>query len=126
MMCIKRRKSAQQECILVGCVPSAAVAVSPATHTHTHLATHVPLPDMSLSATHTPCHACPPAMHTLLPCMPLAIPPATCRLPCPPTCHAHPLPHASPTTHEYPPATHIPRAMYDHCNACPPATYAPQ
>ena len=49
-------KYAKQECIPVGCVPSAAVAVSPATH--------APPP---------PRHACSPTtrpMHTLLPCMP--------------------------------------------------------
>ena len=45
-----------QECIPVGCVPSAAVAVSPTTHT--------PLPC-------NPHHACPPAMHAPSPHTPL-------------------------------------------------------
>ena len=43
---IQIESSLQQECIPVGCVPSAAVAVSPATH--------VPPP-----TTHAPHHACP-------------------------------------------------------------------
>ena len=60
----------RQECIPVGCVPSAAVAVSPATH--------APLPPR------TPLrHACS------LPCMP---PCHVHPLPCMPPCHACPSP----------------------------------
>ena len=47
----------QQECIPVGCVPSAVVAVSPATHAPCHTlppATHTPLPRTP------PCHTHPP------------------------------------------------------------------
>ena len=45
----------KQECIQVGCVPPAAVAVSPAMHT--------PLPRMAPPCM-PPCHTQPPAMHT--------------------------------------------------------------
>ena len=47
-------KIRQQECIPVGCAPSAAVGVSPATHTP--LATHANL-----------CHTCPPPFTTYPP-----------------------------------------------------------
>ena len=64
----------QQECIPVGCVPSAAVAVSPATHYHSPPAPPCPLPRRP-PATHAP------LPHIPLPCMP---PRHTC-----PPCHAH-------------------------------------
>ena len=64
----------KQECIPVGCVPPAAMAVYPATHIPLPCsppAIHAPLPRMSSamhallamhapSAMHAPCHACPP------------------------------------------------------------------
>ena len=60
----KETTKLKQECIPVGCVPSAAVAVSPATHTPCYAcpsATPPPMPHMR------PCHAHPlphtPAMH---------------------------------------------------------------
>ena len=55
---IEKRK--KQECIPVGCVPSAAVTVSPATHAPT--AMHTPsLPTHAPFAMHAPFrHACPP------------------------------------------------------------------
>ena len=99
----------KQECIPVGCVLSAAVAVSPAMHAPHHacplphtLPCHAcPLPHMPHChacppchahppAMHTPCHTCPPAMHT--PCH-------TCPLPC------------------------MPPAMHTPCHACPPAMH---
>ena len=73
------RKIVQQECIPVGCMPS-AVAISPA------------MPP----AMHAPCYVCPPphtppVMHVPLPCMP-------------PTTHASPtLPHTYPCVHAPPP-----------------------
>ena len=83
----------KQECIPVGCVPSAAVAVSPTMHAplpHTHPpATHAPPPAMHApyqacpTAMHAPCYV-PPAMHAPQPCTP----PAPCM-------HA-PLPHTHP------------------------------
>ena len=72
-----------QECTPVGYVPSAAVAISPAT--------------LAPPAMHAP------TMHNPLPCMP----PAT-HTPLPhthPPCHACPLPH-TPPCHACPPATH--------------------
>ena len=66
------KKRLIQECIPVGCVPSAAVAVSPATST--------PLCCACPPTMHAPCHACPlpymlpPTVHAPLPCMP---PPCT-------------------------------------------------
>ena len=57
----------EQENIPVGCVPSAAVAVSPAMHApyHAHPLPHMyPLPCMP------PSHACPPVMHAPQSCMP--------------------------------------------------------
>ena len=63
----------EQECIPVGSVPSAAVAVSPTTH--------------------TPCHAQPPSPH--MPPLPRTSPFATHAPPLPHMphlCHAHPLP----------------------------------
>ena len=61
----------QQECIPVGCVPSAAVPISLAMHApcHTHRpAMHAPLPHMP-PATHAPCHVCPPCHASPLTCM---------------------------------------------------------
>ena len=103
----------KQECIPVGCIPSTAVAVSPATHA-------------SL------CHACPCHVHPL-PCMP----PLPCMLPlshmphfamhtqlhhmCPPLFHTHPLAtHAPFTMHPpfamYPPLPHMaPPGQNDRC-----------
>ena len=49
----------KQECIPVGCVPSAAVAVSPAMHAPRHVTPH----HACTPATHTPCHACPCHTH---------------------------------------------------------------
>ena len=75
----------KQECIPVGCVPPAAIAIflphlPPATHTP---AMHIPLP-CTPPATHAPpCHAHPPAMHIPLPCMlplPSMIPPSVDRI----------------------------------------------
>ena len=93
----------KQECIPVGCVPSAAVAVSPAMHapmscmTPSTPATHSPC---HAPATHSPCHGHPSAMHIPLPCMP--------------PCHAHPSP-----CHTFPlPWTPL-------CHACPHTTHAP-
>ena len=82
----------EQECIPVGCVLLAQVAIPsgmhapptthvPLCHAHpsvTHIpATHAPLPHMPPYHAHPPCHMCTPwhacclAMHTPLPCMPL-------------------------------------------------------
>ena len=79
----------QQECILVGCILPAAIAVFPATHTpscHTcPSATHAPpschacplprspptmhVPGYThLALLHTPCYACHPATHAPSPC----------------------------------------------------------
>ena len=89
--------SIKQECIPVGCVPSTAVAVPPATHAPLpHIA---PLPCMSPPCTPPPTHAPPPAMHAPLP---HTHPCHACPLSSTPPCHAHPLPHTSP------------------CYACPP------
>ena len=76
----------QQECIPIGCVLYATVAVSPATHAFPHLPrmppSHACLLPHTHPATHTLCHACLPATHPLpckhpppphmplLPCMP--------------------------------------------------------
>ena len=56
-MKFKMRTQWKQECIQIGCVPSAAVTVSPATHAP-------PLPCMHpLSPRKCPhCHACPPLL----------------------------------------------------------------
>ena len=83
-----------QECTPVGCVPSAAVAVS--------LVMHTPQPQMPLChahppATHAPCHA----THATLPHMPplpCTLPCLACSPPCTP-CHAYPLPCTPPTMH---------------------------
>ena len=94
----------KQECIPVGCIPSAAVAISPATHAphHAHPPPHMSLkcmsPTMQSPAMHTPCQEC--------------LPPRT-----------HPPPHTPPPTC-MPPTTHVP------CHACllpciPPATLTP-
>ena len=85
----------RQECIPVGCVPSAAVAVSPATPPH-HVCP-LPLPCMPLLPCTTPPRHTSPDTHALLPCTP-------------PAMH-------TPTTH----ALHhawIP-AMHASCHACP-------
>ena len=74
----------KKECISVGWVPPASVAISPAMHMPPH-----PPPCM------------PPPMHALLPCTPPATH-APCHT-CPTPCHAHPLPHM--------PAPHPPPCM---------------
>ena len=106
----------KQECIPVGCVPPAAVTVSPATHYNP-----LPPPSRKPPATHAPCHAtprhtCPPATHAPLPYMPP--PPCTS-----PTTYAPPATHA-PLQH-MPPATHIPLPHTYPCHTCPPAMHAP-
>ena len=53
----------QQECIPVGCVPPAAVAVSPATHAPTR---HTTLP-YTPSATHAPVMHSPPPIRACMP-----------------------------------------------------------
>ena len=74
------QKNWPQECIPVGHVLSAALAVSPPMHT--------PPPP----ATNAPCHACPPATHPHHAC----------------ACHAFStLCHACPFLPHMPPATHI-------------------
>ena len=56
---------------------------------------------------HLSCHACPPATHTPLPCMP----PHACPPPCmPPTMHA---------------PCHAPPAMHASCHACLLTTHTP-
>ena len=92
-------KNMRQECIPVGCVPSAAVAVSPP---RTPPTMHIPLPCMSPCHAHSPCHAqtphaFPPAMHAPTTHAPAMHAP----LPCTPPCHAHPL------------AMHTPRGQND-------------
>ena len=107
--------SIKQECIPVGCVPSTAVAVPPATHAPLpHVA---PLPCMpppcTPPPTHAPpsCHACPPC-HTHTPAMHAP-------------CQAHP-PAMHTPCHTHPPAMHAPprdrilgTRLWKHC---PPAT----
>ena len=80
----------KQECIPVGCVPSAAVAVSPTMHVPL---SWMPLPCMSPHHTHLLPHI-PPTMHAPLPCTP-------------PPHHACPPPHMPPP------------AMHAHCHAHP-------
>ena len=93
----------KQECIPVGCVPFAAVAISPATKCPP--AMHAPCYPCPPHHTCPHCHARPPAMHAPLPSMsplpgtppathaPLPyMPPSPARhtpLPCTPPCHAH-------------------------------------
>ena len=98
----------EQECIPVGCVLSAALVISSATHAS-------PLPCHTCPpAMHAPCHTCPPATHAPLPHMPPShtYPPAT---------------HASPATHA--PTTHAPmHAPWPHMPplpCTPPAMHAP-
>ena len=70
----------KQECIPVGCVPSAGVAVSPVTHA---LLPHMPSHHACPPAMHAPYHAHPP------PCMP----PFATHTPFAmhaPLCHSHP------------------------------------
>ena len=67
LACEGHQNTPKQECIPVGCVASAAVAVSPGMHAPT---THAPLPCTP------PCHAHPYHAHPL-PCTPHACPPAT-------------------------------------------------
>ena len=96
------KHSNKQECIPVGCVPSAAVAVSPATHASTGHTCH-PLPHMP-PTTHAPYHTCPP------PHMP---PCHACTL-----CHTTPFTMHGPLCHAGPPfATHAPPMdrMTDTC-----------
>ena len=71
----------QQECIPVGCVLSAAVAVSPAKHVplpcmppcHIPPGMHAPPPAMDAPLPRmSPCHIHPPATHASLPCTPSA------------------------------------------------------
>ena len=89
---IIKDKHQRQECIPVGCVPPAAVAVSPAMHAPPHTN---PLA----------MHTCPPAMHT---------PNHACLRPCmPPTMHGPD--HADP--HAYP-LPHMPSAMQAPCHVC--------
>ena len=75
---LKTKNIKDQECIQVGCVPFAAVAVSPAMDASCHV--HPP-------AAHATCHAYP------LPCMPPTYAP----------CHAHLLPRTPPAMHAPPP-----------------------
>ena len=108
----------KQECIPVGYVPSAAVAVTPATQApcHAHPPPHMPPPTM-----HAPCHACPHPCHACPhPCQacppPLpSIPPChTCPLPCMPPCHTCPSHHTPSPNHACP----LP------CYTCPPPHHA--
>ena len=73
----------QQECIPVGCVPPAAIAIFPTTHAPHHAR---PPHNTYPPATHAPCHACPPTTHTPLPHMPP-------RHACPPAMHVPPATH---------------------------------
>ena len=89
-------------------------------HTCPSPAIHASLPQPPRH-TCSPCHACPPAIHAPMPCMPPyhTCPPAT-HIPLPHMlpCHAcPPAMHAS--CHVYPPATHAPLPH------TPPATHAP-
>ena len=114
------RLESLQECIPVGCVTSAAVAVSPAMRAplphipplpHTSPCHAHPLPCMPpLPCTPPPCHTCPPAMH--------APPPHT------PPCHTCPLP-CMPPHHTHTPATHAPLTCTPPpCHTCPqPCTH---
>ena len=113
----------QQECIPVGCVLPAAIAIFPAMHTPLPCmpqpcmppAIHAPLCQACPPAKHAPCHACPPATHAPLPCM---LPTMHAPLPCTPPCHACP-----PAMHS--PLTHTPPAMHAPHHACPPAMHTP-
>ena len=80
----------QQECIPVGCVPSTAVAISPATHTPYHAPLHTHHLPCTPPAMHTPCHACLPATHVSQPHMPpchACLPTTHAPLPCMSPCH---------------------------------------
>ena len=114
LTCEGHQNTPKQEYIPVGCVPSAAVAISTGMHAphHAH-----PLPCM------TPCHVYPLAMHTPLPCTP--------------PCHAHHLPHMPPC-HTCPlaavhaplaavhaPLRHTPLPHMPSCHSCPLAMHAP-
>ena len=85
----------KQECIPVGCIPSAAVAVSPAMYAPPHMPPAMHATCYACS----PCHACSPPAHA---------PPAThapchaCPLLCMAPCHIHPLPCMHPATHTPP------------------------
>ena len=99
----------QQECIPVGCVPSTAVAISPAMYTcppcHARPLSHMPPSAMHVSAMHTsimhaPLPCTPSSLHVPLPRMPPAMhaPSAThTTLPCMPSHHVWPLPHMPPS-----------------------------
>ena len=110
-----------QECIPVGCVPSAAVAVSPATHAPLPCMSPLPYPPCHTCPCHVcpppsptthayRCHACPSAMDAPPPCMSLPCMPPPCM---PPPCHACPHCHAHPC-HKCSP-----------CHACPPPPCTP-
>ena len=103
----KLHENEDQESIPVGCIPSAAVAVSPVMHTPS--AMHAPrLMHAAL------CHACPFTMHAPFTThAPLchACPPLTCMLPyTTPTslCDTCSLRHACPLHHTRPPSSHMP------------------
>ena len=117
----------KEECIPVGCVQSAAVAISPGMHAPRHACPpvmHAPSPPCMIPLPHMPpCHACLPP-HTLSPhthphtlpchaCHPLPRMPHPCHA-CPPLCTPA-LPHTIPH-HVCPPAIHAPH------HACPPRT----
>ena len=96
----KFKKKCKQECIPVGCIPPAAVAISPAMHGPTRHTPTMHAPPCTPLTMHAPHHAyplphMPPAMHT--PTTHTAG--RTCPLPCMPlTMHA-PLPHTPPAMH---------------------------
>ena len=92
--CMKLLESSEQECIPVGCIPTAAVAAFPVTHAPHHKCCplHHTCPPFTM---HVPlCHACPLATHT--PTFP----------------HTHPFTTHTPSPHT--PLHHI----------CPPAMLA--
>ena len=96
-----KKRQHKQECIPVGCVPSAHwphVGAGGRVWQGACVAHTCPLPCMPPPATHAPCHTCP------LPCMP-------------PTCpYAH---HACPPPHMPP----IPPTRHSLYHARPPATH---
>ena len=95
----------EQECIPVGCIPLAAMAVSNAM---------LAPPSCMPPATRASLQCTPPAMHALPPHMPLPhMPPCHAHSPAMHSpCHAHPLPH-------------MPRAMQAPHHACPPPRMPP-
>ena len=64
------------------CIPSAAVAISPAMHAPSPSAMHAPCHACPMPCT-LPCHACPP---------PCTLPCHACPMPCTHPCHAPPPP----------------------------------